>query len=149
MTEKIINELNQLYKNLSQGGYGWQFDICRLAKEASEELERLDNFVQSQCAKQLEENRRLKAKLEQYRQADQEGRLIILGEKTLPMIWGDAEKNTILCPNCERDLMGGYPDDSLEDTIMWQCRYCGQPVNPYEAVSREEAEAALAKEGVK
>lgn len=83
------------------------------------------------------------ARLRELAQADREGRCVVLEEKMLPLIWGDVFHNTILCPNCEKDLMGGFSDDGGCDVPMFQCPYCGQPINTKKVLTRELAEAAL------
>lgn len=75
--------------------------------------------------------------------AEKEGRLVVLDEPMLPMIWGDDDRNSVLCPNCERDLMGGFEFARSSEDQMFQCPYCGQPIDSTKAMTREEAEAAL------
>ena len=75
--------------------------------------------------------------------ADGEGRLVVLDEPRLPLIWGDDSHDTILCPNCARDLMGGFELAESCETKMVQCPHCGQPVDGTKALTREEAERAL------
>ena len=41
-------------------------------------------------------------------QAEQDGRLVVLDEPMRPLVWGDKEHDTILCPRCLCDLMGGF-----------------------------------------
>lgn len=76
-------------------------------------------------------------------QAEQDGRLVVLDEPMLPLIWGDDDHDTVLCPNCLKDLMGGFPDALDCGTSMYQCPYCGQSINTRKALTREEAKAAL------
>lgn len=75
--------------------------------------------------------------------AEREGRLVVLDEPRLPLIWGDDNHDTILCPNCARDLMGGFELAESCETKMVQCPHCGQPVDGTKALTREEAERAL------
>lgn len=75
--------------------------------------------------------------------AEQDGRLVVLDEPMLPLIWGDDDHDTVLCPNCLKDLMGGFPDALDCGTSMYQCPYCGQSINTRKALTREEAKAAL------
>lgn len=78
-------------------------------------------------------------------EAKQDGRLVVLDEPRQPLVWGDDDHNTILCPNCDRDLMGGFPFALSCEGEMFQCPYCGQPIDGTKSVTREETEAALAK----
>lgn len=80
-------------------------------------------------------------------QAEKDGRLAILDEPRKPLVWGDDNHDTILCPSCEHDLMGGFPEADSCETPMYQCPYCGQPIDGTKALTREEAEAALAQKG--
>jgi hypothetical protein len=61
-------------------------------------------------------------------EAKQKGQLVILDKPMLPLVWGDNDKEIILCPNCNHDLMGGF-EFADSETIMFQCPYCGQPIN--------------------
>jgi hypothetical protein len=128
---KLLEENGKLIKRLGVSPYG---------DDKIDELEGAAGFLKHSI-------KELQAELAQYRQAEEEGKLVIFNEKMQPLIWGDEDKNTILCPNCKRDLMGGYPDRSLEHIAMYQCIYCGQPINTCEALDSDETEAALAKEG--
>lgn len=84
-------------------------------------------------------------------QAEQEGRLVLLDEPMRPLVWGGKEHDTILCPRCLCDLMGGFEYAPSCETVMFQCPHCGQPINSGKAIDMEqsEAEAALAQEGGK
>lgn len=79
--------------------------------------------------------------------ADRHGRLVVLDEPREPLVWGDDNRDTILCPNCNHDLMGGFPEGDSCETPMYQCPYCGQPIDGTRALTREEAEAALSGKG--
>ena len=81
--------------------------------------------------------------------AEQDGRLVVLDEPMRPLVWGDKEHDTILCPRCLCDLMGGFEYAPSCETVMFQCPHCGQPINSGKAIDMEqsEAEAALAQEG--
>ena len=37
------------------------------------------------------------------------------------LLWGDKDKETLLCPDCLTDLMGGIGDE----TFVVQCPHCG------------------------
>ena len=78
--------------------------------------------------------------------ADQEGRVVVFPNPLRPLIWGDDAHETILCPTCGRDLMGKYDDCSAGHPRMYQCSYCGESINSYMALTREEAEKALEAE---
>ena len=82
-------------------------------------------------------------------QAEQEGRLVVLDEPMRPLVWGDKEHDTILCPRCLCDLMGGFEYAPSCETVMFQCPHCGQPIKSDKAIDMEqsEAEAALAGKG--
>ena len=81
--------------------------------------------------------------------ADKAGRLVVLDEPMRPLVWGDKEHDTILCPRCLCDLMGGFEYAPSCETVMFQCPHCGQPINSGKAIDMEqsEAEAALAGKG--
>ena len=82
-------------------------------------------------------------------QADQAGRLVVLDEPMRPLVWGDKEHDTILCPRCLCDLMGGFEYAPSCETVMFQCPHCGQPIKSDKVIDMEqsEAEAALAQKG--
>ena len=82
-------------------------------------------------------------------QAEQDGRLVVLDEPMRPLVWGDKEHGTILCPRCLCDLMGGFEYAPSCETVMFQCPHCGQPIKSDKAIDMEqsEAEAALAQKG--
>ena len=82
-------------------------------------------------------------------QAERDGRLVVLDEPMRPLVWGDKEHDTILCPRCLCDLMGGFEYAPSCETVMFQCPHCGQPINSGKAIDMEqsEAEAALAGKG--
>ena len=63
---------------------------------------------------------------------------MVLEEPQLPLVWGDADHDTILCPKCGHDLMGGFPNADSCETPMYQCPYCGQPIDATRAMNREE-----------
>ena len=81
--------------------------------------------------------------------ADKAGRLVVLDEPMRPLVWGDKEHDTILCPRCLCDLTGGFEYAPSCETVMFQCPHCGQPINSGKAIDMEqsEAEAALAQKG--
>ena len=81
--------------------------------------------------------------------AEQDGRLVVLDEPMRPLVWGNKEHNTILCPRCLCDLMGGFEFAPSCETMMFQCPHCGQPIASDKAITMEdsEAEAAMALKG--
>lgn len=90
-------------------------------------------------------------RLKKYEDAEQAGRLVVLDEPMRPLVWGDKEHDTILCPRCLCDLMGGFEYAPSCETVMFQCPHCGQPIKSDKAIDMEqsEAEAALAGNGGK
>ena len=81
--------------------------------------------------------------------AEQDGQLVLLDEPMRPLVWGDKDHDTILCPRCLCDLMGGFEYAPSCETMMFQCPHCGQPIKSDKAIDMEqsEAEAALAQKG--
>ena len=74
-------------------------------------------------------------------QADREGRCVVLNMPRKPLVWGDGDKNTCLCPYCGKDLMG-IP---YGERMVLQCPECGQYLDATKVITR--AEAALRMEG--
>lgn len=66
-------------------------------------------------------------KLGELEDLEEQGRLIITDEPRKPLIAGE---DTLYCPECGSDLMGGFP--YTDDAEMFQCRYCGQWINETE-----------------
>lgn len=81
-------------------------------------------------------------RLRELAEADREGRCVVLNMPREPLIWGDDDKNTCLCPCCGKDLMG-IP---YGERMVLQCPVCGQYLDATKAITREEAEAALWRE---
>ena len=79
--------------------------------------------------------------------ADKAGRLVVLDEPMRPLVWGDKEHDTILCPRCLCDLMGGFEYAPSCETVMFQCPHCGQPINSGKAIDMEQSEAEAALKG--
>lgn len=69
-------------------------------------------------------------------EAKQQGRLVVLDKPMLPLVWGDDNHETILCPNCNNDLMGGFQFAEDCETVMFQCPYCGQPIDTTKTVEK-------------
>ena len=71
--------------------------------------------------------------------------VIVPPYKPLPLVWPDDEfAQEVLCPICETDLMGCYIDGEEAPTVV-TCHHCGAWLDSTKAVTREEAEAALAQ----
>ena len=79
--------------------------------------------------------------------ADRAGRLVVLDEPMRPLAWGDKDHDTILCPRCLRDLMGGFEYAPSCETVMFQCPHCGQPIKSDKAIDMEQSEAEAALKG--
>ena len=86
-------------------------------------------------------------RLLQIAQAEKDGRLVVLDEPMRPLVWGDNEHDTILCPRCLCDLMGGFEYAPSCETVMFQCPHCGQPINSGKAIDMEQSEAEAALKG--
>ena len=71
--------------------------------------------------------------------------VIVPPYKPLPLVWPDDEfAQEVLCPICETDLMGCYIDGEEAPTVV-TCYHCGAWIDSTKAVTREEAEKALAE----
>ena len=60
-------------------------------------------------------------RLRELVQADREGRCVVLNMPRKPLVWGDGDKNTCLCPYCGKDLMG-IP---YGERMVLRCPECG------------------------
>ena len=88
--------------------------------------------------------RHICAGIEPYRlselvKAEKEGRLVVLNIPRKPLVWGDDEQNTCLCPDCGKDLMG-IP---YGERRVLQCPECGQYLDAAKIVTHKEAQEAL------
>lgn len=72
--------------------------------------------------------------------AGDEGRVVELDTPRKPLVWGDDDHETCLCPDCGADLMG-IPYG--EQRMVLQCPVCGQYLDATKAITRAEAEAAI------
>ena len=71
--------------------------------------------------------------------------VIVPPYKPLPLVWPDDEfAQEVLCPICETDLMGCYIDGEEAPTVI-TCYHCGAWLDSTKAVTRDEAEKALAE----
>ena len=77
-------------------------------------------------------------RLRELVQADREGRCVVLNMPREPLVWGDDDQDTCLCPYCGKDLMG-IP---YGERMILQCPECGQYLDATKVITREEAEAA-------
>lgn len=75
-------------------------------------------------------------RLRELAQADREGRCVVLNMPRKPLVWGDDEKNTCLCPYCGKDLMG-IP---YGERMVLQCPECGKYLDATKVITRSEAE---------
>ena len=82
-------------------------------------------------------------RLRELVKAQHEGLVVVLATPRKPLVWGDDDHETCLCPDCGADLMG-IP---YGERMILQCPVCGQYVDTTEAITRAEAEAAQREEG--
>ena len=60
---------------------------------------------------------------------------VVFQDDRKPLVWGDKRHDTVLCPYCRHDLMGGFPEGDIETDIV-QCPYCGEFVDGYRAIEK-------------
>lgn len=75
--------------------------------------------------------------------ARDEGRVVVLDMPRKPLVWGDDDHNTCLCPDCGEDLMG-IP---YGERMVLQCPACGRYLDATKVITRAEAETAQREEG--
>lgn len=86
---------------------------------------------------------KLKQELAAYRSAEQDGRLVVLSEPMLPMVYEEGGTD-VYCPKCGESLSGGWEKSDVDDCRkLCQCFRCGQSIDDTMAVLKKEAEAAL------
>ena len=78
-------------------------------------------------------------RLHELTQADREGLCVVLDMPRKPLVWGDDDQDTCLCPDCGKDLMG-IP---YGERMVLQCPECGQYLDATKAITSAEAEEAL------
>ncbi len=78
-------------------------------------------------------------------EAKQESRLAVLSTPMIPLVQSEDSMNTdVYCPRCGESVSGGWPN--AEPDSEWklcQCPCCGQSVDEWKVISREEAERAM------
>lgn len=82
--------------------------------------------------------RKVWERLKEYEDLEEQGRLIVLDEPMRPLVWGDKNHDTILCPRCLSDLMGGFQYAPSSEEKMYQCPHCGCPVDTTKATEMVE-----------
>lgn len=118
-------------------------DLCMAAAEALENLDaQLDVLVKEDIEAQQElAGYRDLGTLEHLRelaQAERDGRMVVLDASRKPLLWGDKDHETCLCPYCREDLMG----ISYGERMLLQCPVCGQYLDATKVNGPEETEAA-------
>lgn len=90
----------------------------------------LETYKDREISRLTAENAELRARLE---------KMVELPYERKRLLWGDKDKETLLCPDCLTDIMGGIGDE----TFVVQCPNCGCFVNssiePIEFTSVTEA----------
>lgn len=82
-------------------------------------------------------------RLRELAEADKDGRCVVLDSPRKPLIWGDDEHNSCLCPECGFDLMG-IP---YGNQMVLQCPECGQYIDAKKCVTYAEAAESALKAG--
>ena len=82
------------------------------------------------------------ARLRELAEANKDGRLVVLPEPRKPLVWGDDDHNSILCPYCGEDMMGKH----YEERMLLQCPECGQYLDATTAVSSQQVNTSLGGE---
>lgn len=68
-----------------------------------------------------------------------ENRCVVLDAPRKPLVWGDDDHDTCLCPDCGEDLMG-IPYGAR---MILQCPVCGQYLDATKIVTRTKAALAM------
>lgn len=125
-------QLDELKKELDQV----KKERDALAAELKDERHRHDRYVDFE----LDEA----AELSRYKQAEKEGRLVILDAPMVPVAEdSDPLSSDVFCPRCGENLSGAYAD---EERILLQCFKCGQYIDGTKAMTYAEAEEWRKKE---
>ena len=118
MTNEEREDMNTFKHDLVKQARWWQWKAETLEKE-------------NECLKA--ENAALRERLE---------RAVELPYERKRLLWGDKDHETLLCPDCLTDVMGGIGDE----TFVVQCPNCGCLVNcMVEPIPFTEVEARLAE----
>ena len=71
------------------------------------------------------------------KQAEHDSRCKRMKSDKLPLVWGDINLDTVLCPECLVDLTEEFNHDA--DTKLEQCPYCGQLIDTTLILPRKKA----------
>lgn len=144
MSNEIKELVDQIRDNNRKSGWS---DIDKMMDEAAEALENLDAqldvCIQGDAEVQAEiAGYRALGTLEHLRElveAERDGRLVVLDVPRKPLLWGDKDRETVLCPYCREDLMGM----TYGERKLLQCPVCGQYLDATIVYDPEGAEVAL------
>ena len=110
----------------------WSPVVNRLAA-FEDAIERGEILLKEEAEKLKSENAALRERLEEA---------VKLPYECKRLLWGDKDHETLLCPDCLTDVMGGIGDE----TFVVQCPNCGCFVNcMVEPIPFTEVEARLAE----
>ena len=126
MTEE--EKIECLEKKLKQALSWWRTAEKKLSQKCAETKANQKSIEQLKS-----ENAALRERLE---------RAVELPYERKRLLWGDKDHETLLCPDCLTDVMGGIGDE----TFVVQCPNCGCLVNcMVEPIPFTEVEARLAE----